>query len=57
MNHPIERVEFVRKYLDGVSAEDVHAKCVMSLANCTVGIMTGASLAVSIIGQSPAQAR
>ena len=52
MNHPIKRVEFVRKYLDGIFAEDVHAKRVMSLANGAVGVMTGASLAVSIIGQS-----
>jgi hypothetical protein len=57
MNHSIKRVEFVRKYLDGVFAEDVHAKRVMSLANGAVGVMTGASLAVSIIGQSLAQAR
>jgi hypothetical protein len=45
MNHPIKRVEFVRKYLDGIFAEDVHAKRVMSLANGAVGVMTGASLA------------
>ena len=57
MNHPIKHVEFVRKYLDGVFAEDVHAKRVMSLAGGAVGVMTGASLAVSIIGQSLAQAR
>jgi hypothetical protein len=57
MNHSIKRVEFVRKYLDGIFAEDVHAKRVMSLANGAVGVMTGASLAVSIIGQSLAQAR
>ena len=57
MNHPIKRVEFVRKYLDGIFAEDVHAKRVMSLANGAVGVMTGGSLAVSIIGQSLAQAR
>ena len=29
----------------------------MSLANCAVGVMAGTSLAVSIIGQSLAQAR
>ena len=57
MNHSVKRVEFVRKYLDGIFAEDVHAKRVMSLANGAVGVMTGASLAVSIIGQSLAQAR
>ena len=57
MNHPIKRVEFVQKYLDGIFAEDVHAKRVMSLANGALGVMTGASLAVSMIGQSLAQAR
>ncbi|MGA3065106.1 MAG: IS4 family transposase [Methylocystis sp.] len=57
MNHPIKRFEFVQKYLDGIFAEDVHAKRVMSLANGAVGVMTGASLAVSMIGQSLAQAR
>jgi hypothetical protein len=57
MNHSVKRVEFVRKYLDGIFAEDVHAKRVMSLANGAVGVMTGASLAVSMIGQSLAQAR
>jgi len=29
MNHPIKHVEFVQKYLDGIFAEDVHAKRVM----------------------------
>jgi hypothetical protein len=57
MNHPIKRAEFVRRYLDGVFGEDLHAKRVMSLANGALGVMTGASLAVSIIGQSLAQAR
>jgi hypothetical protein len=57
MNHPIKRVEFVYKYIDGIFAEDVHAKRVTSLANGAVGVMTGASLAVSVIGQSLAQAR
>jgi len=57
MNHPIKHVEFVQNYLDGIFAEDVHAKRVMSLANGAVGVMTGASLAVSMIGQSLAQAR
>ena len=57
MNPPIKRVEFVQKYLDGIFAEDVHAKREMSLANDAVGVMTGASLAVSMIGQSLAQAR
>ena len=57
MNRPIKRVEFVQNYLDGIFAEDLHAKRVKSLANGALGVMTGASLAVSIIGQSLAQAR
>ena len=57
MNPPIKRVEFVQKYLDDIFAEDLHAKRVMSLANGALGVMTSASLAVSIIGQSLAQAR
>ena len=57
MNPPIKRVEFVQKYLDDIFAEDLHAKRVMSLANGALGVMTGASLAVSMIGQSLAQAR
>jgi hypothetical protein len=57
MNPPIKRVEFVQKYLDDIFAEDLHSKRVMSLANGALGVMTGASLAVSIIGQSLAQAR
>jgi hypothetical protein len=57
MNHPVKRLEFVQKYLDSVFGEDLHAKRVMSLANGALGVMTGASLAVSIIGQSLAQAR
>jgi hypothetical protein len=57
MNPSIKRVEFVQKYLDDIFAEDLHAKRVMSLANGALGVMTGASLAVSMIGQSLAQAR
>jgi len=57
MNHPVKRVEFIRKYVDGIFAGDLHAKRVASLANGTLGVMTSASLAVSIIGQSLAQAR
>jgi len=54
---PIHRVEFVQKYLDGIFANDIHAKRVQSLANGVLGVMTGASLAVAIIGHSLAQAR
>ena len=57
MNHPINRAAFVQEYLDGIFAHDLHAKRVQSLANGALGVMTGASLAVSIIGHSLAQAR
>ena len=57
MNRPIKRIDFIQNYLSGIFAEDLHAKHVTSLANGTLGVMTGASLAVSIIGQSLAQAR
>ena|SRR5687768_3048941 len=49
------QVRDVRKFLDGVLDEDIHTKRVESLANATLGVMTGASLAV--IGRSLAQAR
>jgi hypothetical protein len=47
----------VRTFLDSVLDGDVHTKRVASLANATLGVMTGASLGVAIIGKSLAQAR
>src|SRR5690349_5877892 len=47
----------VRGFLDSVLSEDIHAKRVDSLANAALGVMTGASLAVAMIGKSLAQAR
>jgi hypothetical protein len=47
----------VRTFLDSVLDEDIHTKRVDSLANATLGVMTGASLGVAIIGKSLAQAR
>src|SRR5215213_10135154 len=47
----------VRKFLDSVLDEDIHTKRVESLANATLGVMAGASLAVAVIGRSLAQAR
>src|SRR3954463_13406346 len=47
----------VRSFLDSVLSEDIHAKRVDSLANAALGVMTGASLAVAMIGRSLAQAR
>src|SRR4051795_7435462 len=47
----------VRSFLDSILSEDIHAKRVDSLANAALGVMTGASLAVAMIGKSLAQAR
>ena len=52
-----ERLEFIGKYLDGVFGADLHAKRVASLACGVLGVMTSASLAVSVIGHALAQAR
>jgi hypothetical protein len=52
-----KRFEFIESYLGEIFADDLHAKRVGSLAGGTLGVMAGASLAVSIIGQSLAQAR
>src|SRR5271168_1851933 len=57
MKPQIKRVEFVQNYLNGIFAESLHAKRIESLANGALGVMTSASLAVSIIGQALAQAR
>src|SRR3954463_12975916 len=46
----------VRSFLGSVLSEDIHAKWVDSLANAALGVMTGASLAVAMIGRSLAQA-
>lgn len=53
----VVKIKDIKKYIDDVLNGDIHAKRVASLANATIGIMTGASLAVSMIGQSLAQAR
>ena len=47
----------VRAFLDSVLDEDIHTKRVASLANAALGVMTGASLGVAVIGKSLAQAR
>src|ERR671912_146528 len=51
------QVKDVRNFLDSVLDEDIHNKRVASLANATLGVMTGASLGVAVIGQSLAHAR
>ena len=47
----------IRAFLDSILDEDIHTKRVDSLANATLGVMTGASLGVALIGKSLAQAR
>ncbi len=51
------RFDFVHEFVIRVFADDLHAKRILSLANGTLGVMTGAALAVSLIGQALAQAR
>ena len=50
------RFQDTRKFLDDLFRDDLHAKRIDSLANATLGVMTSASLAVSMIGQALAQA-
>jgi hypothetical protein len=57
MRAPKERFDFVHEFLNRVFIDDLHAKRVLSLANGTLGVMSGAALAVSLIGQALAKAR
>ena len=57
MKPHIDRVKIAHDFLYRIFAESLHAKRIESLANGSLGVMTGASLAVSIIGHSLAQAR
>jgi NADPH:quinone reductase-like Zn-dependent oxidoreductase len=54
---PLVQHEEVFGYLDRVFGENLHLKRIESLSNGTLGVMTGASLAVCMIGQALAQAR
>jgi hypothetical protein len=51
------RLNDVKCFLSDMFGEDMHLKRIESLANSTLGVMTGATLAVSLIGQALAQAR
>lgn len=53
----IRRLGEVRGFIGGLYGPDLHAKRVDALAGATLGVMTGASLAVAMIGQALAQAR
>jgi hypothetical protein len=57
MKPHIDRVKLAHDFLYRIFAESLHAKRIESLANGALGVMTGASLAVSVIGHSLAQAR
>ena len=52
-----ERLRKIRGFIGGLYGPDLHAKRVDALAGATLGVMTGASLAVAMIGQALAQAR
>lgn len=47
----------VRRFLESLFGEDVHAMRVLSMANATLGVLSSASLAVHTIGQGLAHAR
>jgi hypothetical protein len=51
------RLAEVRGFIEGLFQHDLHAKRVEALSGATLGVMTSASLAVSVIGQALAQAR
>jgi hypothetical protein len=51
------RLKDIRALIDSLYAYDLYAKRVDSLAAATFGVMTGASLAVAMTGQTLAQAR
>jgi hypothetical protein len=51
------RLTEVRGFIGAVFQHDLHAKRVEALAGATLGVMTSASLAVTVIGQALAQAR
>ena len=53
----LDRMEFVHEFVKRTFSGSLHAKRILSLANGTLGVLTGASLAVSLIGHALAQAR
>jgi len=57
MHRSIDRVETVRNFVKQAFSDDLHAKRVLSLADAALGVVTSASLAVSMIGHALAQAR
>ena len=57
MRKSIDRVEVVHNFLREVFCKDLHAKRIESMANAALGIVTGTSLAVSMIGHALSLAR
>ena len=51
------RVDLLDGFLTGAFADNLHAKRIASLADGTLGVMAGASVALSMIGLSLAEAR
>ena len=54
---PPFRFHDIFQFMSSLYAEDLHAKRIYSLANATLGVMTGAALGVQSIGAALAQAR
>jgi len=52
-----QKVVDVREFIGRVYGDDLHVKRVNSLADATLGVMTGSSLAVAMIGQALALAK
>ena len=50
-----ERLGDIRGFIGGLYGPDLHAKRVDALAGATLGVMTGASLAVAMVGQALAR--
>ena len=57
MGKLIDGIGLVHEFLKRTFSGSLHAKRILSLANGTLGVLTGASLAVSVIGHALAQAR
>ena len=51
------RIVTIRNFLGGIYGPDLHAKRINALSAATLGVRTGASLAVAAIGQALALAR
>lgn len=57
VNEQIVDFDKVHDFLTELLGQDVHAKRVLSISNAVLGIITSASLAISLIGQGLASAK